>query len=310
MSNTPLVSVIIPTYKGSTTIRRAIESVISQSYKNLEIYIIDDNGKGSNEQVETEKVICCFLSDPRVKYIVHKENMRGSVARNTGIHASSGEYLAFLDDDDVWFSSKITRQIEVFQTLSPEFGMMYCGAYNVDSQGRGGKVLSSFPEGNILYNFLIGKVIFNSSTLVIRRSVLEKVDGFMEEYRRLQDWEFCTRILYYYKGYGLKEYLVMKYREERNLTSKPEQLRDIYEYHIFKIQEILNSLGNSRSKNVTARFYRRIALEYFKYNNIPEGIRYLHKDQSLLKGTVLLSKYILSHGIYRIANQNKTIIKK
>ena len=95
-----LVSIIIPTYKGYDTLGRSVKSVLEQSYKNIEIIIVDDNGEGSENQIKTEDVLKSFLVDERVKYIKHKKNLNGSAARNTGFRHSNGEFIAFLDDDD------------------------------------------------------------------------------------------------------------------------------------------------------------------------------------------------------------------
>ena len=303
-----LVSIIIPTYNGHEAVPRAVESALNQTYKNTEIIVVDDNGIGSKEQELTKNSLGKYISENRIKYIAHEVNKNGSAARNTGIRASSGEYIAFLDDDDIWFEEKLKKQIEVFDRLDRSYGMLFCGGYNIDTKGFGGRKLSKFPKGNILYDLLIGKVDFNSSMLVIRREVLKDVIEFDESYRRLQDWEFCTRILYKYKGYGMEEYLVAKIRAERNLTSNPEQLLAIYEHHMSKIKEILHSLGTNREKKVKARFYRRIALEYFKTKNIRKGFTYLGKEENTVKGFVLLSKYVLSHGIYRILHRKQKIV--
>ena len=97
----PLVSVIIPTYKRSKSLNRAIDSVLSQTYPNIEIIVVDDNGKGSKYQLETEKSLEKYIKTDKIKYIIHDVNRNGSAARNTGFKHSRGEYINFLDDDDV-----------------------------------------------------------------------------------------------------------------------------------------------------------------------------------------------------------------
>ena len=96
-----LVSVIIPTYSRPDFISRAIESVLNQTYKPIEIIVVDDNGRGTNNQILTEQVLTNFIRSNQIKYIVHEKNKNGSAARNTGAASSHGEYITFLDDDDV-----------------------------------------------------------------------------------------------------------------------------------------------------------------------------------------------------------------
>lgn len=95
-----LVSVIIPTYKRPNMLGRAIDSVLGQSYTNIEVVVVDDNSDGDKYRLETIQYMERYANDYRVKYIKHKTNQNGSAARNTGIQNSVGEYIAFLDDDD------------------------------------------------------------------------------------------------------------------------------------------------------------------------------------------------------------------
>jgi len=126
MSNHPLVSVVIPTYGRSHLLERAIGSVLSQTYDNLEIIVVDDNDSTSEHRIHTENVLQIYLENDQITYLKHKKNSGGSVARNTGIKASSGEYVALLDDDDEWFPEKIEKQITYFKSLVKNVGVIYC----------------------------------------------------------------------------------------------------------------------------------------------------------------------------------------
>ena len=304
-----VVSVIIPTYKGSDTIPIVVQSVLNQTYTNKEIIVVDDNGEGTPAQKETEKELKKFIDSNEIIYLKHKVNKNGSAARNTGIRVSKGEYLAFLDDDDIWFPEKLKKQIDVFETLDDSYGLVYCGGYNVNLEGCGAPKVSKFLQGDIMYDLLIGNIDFNSSMFVIRRNVLDEVKEFDESYKRLQDWEFCTRILYKYKGYGIKEYLIAKYRAQRNNPSTPEKLLNIYEHYLNKIKYILNDLGEKKTRKIKAKVYRRISLEYFKHKNIKMAFEFLSKDETIFEGVVLLLKYVFEHGIRRILFKNKKCVK-
>ena len=94
------VSVIIPTFKRPGELGRAINSVLAQTYSNIEVVVVDDNNDGDEFRKETELFMKRFESNDRVKYIKHTKNQNGSAARNTGIANSDGEFIAFLDDDD------------------------------------------------------------------------------------------------------------------------------------------------------------------------------------------------------------------
>ena len=110
----PSVSVIIPTHNRGEMLRRAIDSVLSQTYKDFELIIVSD---GSAD--ETDKVIVSY-TDPRIRFLKHDKSRGASAARNTGIRASIGQYIAFLDDDDEWTLDKLEVQVPVIEKSAPE----------------------------------------------------------------------------------------------------------------------------------------------------------------------------------------------
>ena len=104
-----LVSVIIPTYKGSKCLSRAINSVLNQVGVDFEVLVVDDNNPDSDERKKTEIVMKDYVNDDRVIYLKHPCNMNGSVARNTGIAKAKGEIISFLDDDDFYFPDRLAK---------------------------------------------------------------------------------------------------------------------------------------------------------------------------------------------------------
>lgn len=179
-----LVSIIIPSYNGSQCILKALKSALNQTYKNIEVIIVDDNGKGSIEQLNTQKIIEPYVDDNRVKYIVHDKNKNGSAARNTGFKNSKGKFITFLDDDDEYLPNKIMDEIEAFSKLDESWGMVYCAANH-----RGFS-----NSGKLLYDLLLHSVVIGSDSLMVRRDIFEKVNGFDETFRRHQDYEFTARV--------------------------------------------------------------------------------------------------------------------
>ena len=105
-----LVSVVIPTYKRSDTLSRAIESALNQTYQKIEVIIVDDNEKGSLESKKVQEVLQKYNN--RVMYINPEKHINGAVARNYGIKKANGDYIAFLDDDDEWKEDKIKKQLD------------------------------------------------------------------------------------------------------------------------------------------------------------------------------------------------------
>ena len=120
-----MVTVITPTYKRHQFLKNAIESVLAQTYADFEMIIVDDNPPRTAERIFTEDVIR-EIDDPRIRYIQNKENMGGAASRNVAIEMANGEYIAFLDDDDVYLPTKIEKQYNLIKKLPEEYGMVYC----------------------------------------------------------------------------------------------------------------------------------------------------------------------------------------
>ena len=231
-----LISVVIPTYGRADFILRCLESVQDQTYHNLEIIIIDDNGKGTLNQLSTYSKLQPFIeSNNQLKYIVHETNLNGSAARNTGINNSKGNYICFLDDDDEFEKDKIEKQYKKLKKSNGFFGACYCGNKRV----KANKLISTYiplEEGDILFPLLLNSIdACTGSTLMINRKTLDKVKGFDVNFKRHQDYEFTARLAYFTNiaviseplvrinmhsgSYGQKNTMI-SYRQEFNTIKK------------------------------------------------------------------------------------------
>src|SRR5690606_21643920 len=129
----PIVSVIIPTYNRPERLTRAINSVLDQTYKNIEVLVVDDNNPHTDFRKETEIVMRKYKDNDQVKYIKHPRNKNGAAARNTGIQASAGKYIAFLDDDDEFLPNRIEKLVNKMETLEESWGVCYTGYKKINS---------------------------------------------------------------------------------------------------------------------------------------------------------------------------------
>ncbi len=165
----PLISVVIPTYNRANLIGRAIESVSKQTYKNLEIIVVDD--ASSDNTAEVIKAI----DEPRIKYVVHEKNGGSDKARNTGVEAASGDYVAFLDSDDVWLPNKIELQVAAIKNASaPEKTVVFTQIKN--DKGNGNEVIIQPNRGKketeTLADYLfIYKALIQTSTVMLSRQM-------------------------------------------------------------------------------------------------------------------------------------------
>jgi glycosyltransferase involved in cell wall biosynthesis len=158
------VSVIIPTYNRSKLLRLTVESVLAQTYPNIEIIVVDD---GSTD--DTEAVMADYAG--RVIYI--KQEHWAAYGRNTGFKVASGEYINFLDHDDLMMPTKIERQVQVLDSR-PEIGLVHCRYYHIDEDGNILGEVENLPEGDVLKELLCGDPIWSGAPL-IRRQCLDEV---------------------------------------------------------------------------------------------------------------------------------------
>lgn len=272
----PIVSVVMPTYKGSDDISKTIQSIQKQSYPAIQIIVVDDNGAGTEEQLATEKIVKQF---PNVEYYKHEVNKNGSAARNTGISHAKGKYVALLDDDDVWKENKIERQVERMESLDSSYGFVYGPFISVGAKGRESKINGGL-EGFILYEFLMGKVRIGSSLMLVRTDVLREMNGFDESFRRHQDWELICRILAKYKVAYEPHALTYKYLKRRN---SPNSLDKITEHRLFflnKMDYLIKALGDSKRNEIYSYHYMFLAKESIRRNNFKAANAWIKKTNN------------------------------
>ncbi len=191
MSNMPLVSIIISTHRGYSSICNAVESVLKQNYQNIEIIVVDDNGIGTEEQIRTESVLMNYINNNQIIYLTHKVNRNGSAARNTGWSAASGVYIGFLDDDDVYLEDKILKSVRFLES-HPNYGAVFTNTVVIKENQR--LNLRTNIHGSILFEVLVHAFFMNPGTLLIRKRIVDELNGFDESFSRHQDIEFNTRL--------------------------------------------------------------------------------------------------------------------
>lgn len=184
----PLISVIIPTKNRYTLLSRAINSVLSQTLKDFELIIIND---GSTDQT---KQYLASLQSAQITVINIAQSLGGGVSRNEGIKKASGEYLAFLDDDDTWEPGKLAEQITAMRLHSP--GICHTGINVCSKSGTFKKYIFKYPKfsnhfQSIMYNNFIG----TTSSVMISSAIIKDVHGFDPLLPALQDWDFYIRLL-------------------------------------------------------------------------------------------------------------------
>ena len=285
--NEPLVSVIVTTYNGSDSIGRAVESVKKQTYKNIEIIVVDDNGVGTEEQIATEKIVRQF-SD--VTYIPHQENKNGSAARNTGASAAKGDFFCFLDDDDEFMEEKVALQVAKFNELGDDYAIVYCSYININ-QNNVKKTFIADKRGDILIYSLLDQIKVATSLFMIRRTAFEDMHGFDESFRRHQDWEFVARVSNKYKADFVPDICVVKHSISRNSAKNLMMMEKYRNHYLNKLKPIIDN--TDRSKEIYCYHYLCFVKEYVKKGQIGKFFEYLVKSKAPLLYTKMFLESVL-----------------
>ena len=182
------VSVIISTYNRAKLLGEAIDSVLSQSFQDVEIIVVDD---GSTD--DTRQQLEAF--GERVQYLRLDHSGRPGYVRNRGIARARGEMLAFLDDDDFWYPTKLARQVELLD-FKRELGLVYCDAVLLERDGSlSAPVLATrHKRGERLFDELLAGCIIASDSVLLRRSLLDHVGLFDEALATSEDYDLWLRV--------------------------------------------------------------------------------------------------------------------
>jgi glycosyltransferase involved in cell wall biosynthesis len=203
------VSAIIPTYKGSSRLKRAIDSLLNQTYPLTEIIVVDDNDPQTEERKKTEAIMQDYKEITNIIYIQHERNLNGAAARNTGIKRATGKYLCFLDDDDYYFRDRILESVMYLNKFPDKIGV-YAGVDVVNANEK--IILKIRPQSDLHIADLLQEemIIGTGSNIFIYTSVAKKIGGFDEEFVRRQDTEFMIRVCHEGSVGYLNKLLIVK----------------------------------------------------------------------------------------------------
>ena len=210
----PKVSVIIPTHNRAHVLRRALRSVLCQTYENIEVIVVDDASTDNTIEVIHS------LNDNRIIFIRQETRQGAAVARNIGIRAASGEFIAFQDSDDEWLNEKLEKQMTVLLRSSDAVGVVYSGflRYEAKSAKYFPSAHIKIKSGSILSSLLSGNFV-TTQAVIVRKECLFKVGMFDEKFPRLQDWELFLRLAALYEFIFIDEPLLIVFHSPQSITA-------------------------------------------------------------------------------------------
>ena len=197
--NSRLVSVVIPTYSRPKLLQRAVNSVVKQTYQNLEILVVDDNAKDPDSRSMVANILDSF-HDQRIRLILNQRNLGGALSRNVGIENSHGEFIAFLDDDDEYYPQKIEKQLNCFDhTSTSNLALVYCHTEELESEDKVIRTYCYRYRGNCVYDGMNLCIAATSQWLCRKEALLDV--GCFSDVPCKQDSNLIVKLLV--KGYSV-----------------------------------------------------------------------------------------------------------
>ena len=313
----PNVSVIIPCYNSEKTIRETIESVLAQTYRDFEIIVVDDGSTDGSKDV--------ILSFGTKLTYIYQENKGQSAAQNTGIRFAKGDYLAFVDADDLWLPQKLEKQIHLLNVKGVEW--CYCDCFYF-RDGYADKIIEKFSrkvykphEGWVLRKLLLGNFI-SSATPLVSKALIMRCGLFDEsqDIRIGQDWDHWLRLAANAEVAYVNEPLAMHRLHTESMTFEIDALQ-AYQYHTNIIEKITALYAQELSpvkKFVLAHYAARFSRSAWLQGNIDEARILVKKACGLEPGNIkyrILSlfyvlPYHLVHAVIQIRNVTRTGLRK
>lgn len=213
MSLSPLVSIILPTYNRAELIMRAVESVLTQTFEDFELIIVDDASTDNTLKLLQN------LEDDRIRIFPNQINTGASLARNIGIKEARGSFIAFQDSDDVWVASKLKDQIDCFKK-HPNAGIVY-SSYKKITPSQSFLVPGPWVkkhEGNLKKELSYGNFI-GLPTMIVKKECLSAVGVFDESLKSLEDWDLLLRLSTLYSFAYIDTPLVFAYESSNGVNT-------------------------------------------------------------------------------------------
>lgn len=231
----PLVSVIVPAYNRAHLLKRCIDSVLGQTYKNIELILIDNASSDNTGEIIQQ------INDDRLKYFRLKVNRGASGGRNEGLRHASGDYVIFLDSDDEFLPDKIKESVSALENADEKFGVVYSGYWEIDLKGK----KTYMPEEhNRLQGNLNRQLLhhgFITCPSLIRRAVFDKVEPFDEKLKHLDDWDLWIRISFYYHFLFIDKPLHVVYVQPDSISLNLPNMLEARKRYLEKYGQIIKN---------------------------------------------------------------------
>lgn len=270
-----LVSCVIPSYKRADTLKRAINSVLAQTYKEIEVLVVDDNIAGDEYSVTLHQIIESYNGDPRVILVTQPKHINGAEARNAGVRASHGEYIAFLDDDDEWLPEKIEKQMKALSDNPVCMGVSCL--YNEFMNGELVHSCPPYNTENMNMKVFSRQVAVFTSTVLLNKEKLMEFGAFNNKLKRHQDLQLLLDFTSRNKMTVVCEYLVKLHLDSGINRPNLERFIQIKKDFFAAMEPLFNKYSKSEQKLIKSAHCYEIVFSALKAKNIPVALKYVLK---------------------------------
>jgi glycosyltransferase involved in cell wall biosynthesis len=258
----PKVSVIIPTKNRVRYVSSAIKSVLTQTFENFETIVVDAASTDNTAEAVGK------FDDERIHYIREDIDEGISVCRNIGIRNSRGAFVAFLDDDDIWMSSKIEKQLALIEKR-PSVGAVTTGSWVTNQHGKIVEFGIPSVKGKIFPAILRKNYVGNCSVVLARKECLEKVGMFDESLHAAEDYDLWIRLAKYYEFECAKEYLVVNRMHEISIHTDRQRVLRATKMLQKKYSKELMTLSDRRK--ILGAWHYNLGVLYSECGNSGQG---------------------------------------
>lgn len=304
-----LVSVVIPTHFRADRLVKAVQSARNQTWKNIEIIVVSDGFDSNTEDVINKLKI----EDLRIKFYSYDPSQGGNHARNVGIQNASGDYIAFLDDDDIWYPNKIEKQMELFSN-DEKVGLVGCGINVINTIINKNYTNIFTYHGDLSKEILYSNLIGSTSCVMVKKSVLDQCGVFDEEMPARQDHDLWIRICQKYKVDCVKEVL-LDYYVYQNMNGSQQVSKSLEKYirsHELtakKYSNLYNKLTKLEYKRLMGMRYLGIASRAHETGNSRTAIQYAKMSIKEYMSAKSIFYLLFSWIPYNILVRARTILK-
>lgn len=293
----PKVSVIIPTRNRRVLLTSAINSVMVQTFQDFEIIVVDDGSEDNTREIVEE------MESKKIRYISHEIQKGEAASRNTGIMNATGDFIAFLDDDDEWLPEKLSLQIELLEKREENVGAIYTGYLFINMENK--RVFCqkrAEVRGDISKDLLCDNVIGTPSSVLLRKQVINRIGLFDEKLPYYVDYDFFIRISKHFHFEYINRPLV-KYHVHQEMLSKDPYIM------LQGLEKLLEKYSNNKGDKVSNRF---IGKQYTKIGKIfYNNENYCHSRKTFKKSILwnpfqykgylfLLSSFVKIDNFYKV----------